>query len=1362
MDSPKPFLISSADGSVTKLKSVREIPEEYRRVFPFLYFNALQSKLFDKVMYSDNPIVVCSPTGSGKTVLFELCIIRFLLKSGASHSLYKVVYMAPIKALCNERYQDWNEKFGMFGLRCTELTGDTDLDDLQELQYSNIIFTTPEKWDNLTRKWKDYKSLFQSVRLFMIDEVHLLNDNARGATMEAVVSRMKTVQVAINNEKSKTDNKDMRFIAVSATIPNVDDIAAWLDTGFLPAFGVSLGNEYRPVQLKKVVLGYEPEKKSDFLFDLTLSYKLSGVIRTYSDNKPTLIFCSTRKSVVQAAGILVKDQRNFIDSRQRQRLFSYANTIHDSKLQDCVKHGCGYHHAGLNMNDRKRIEEIFSTGDLPVLVCTSTLAMGVNLPAHLVIIKGTMHYEMSSTVEYSEAQILQMMGRAGRPQFDTSATAVVMTKNQNKKRYEDLVSGNQNIESSLHHHLTEHLNAEIVLGTIENADVAQDWLKSTFLYRRMQENPKYYGAPEGLDKDAIGKRLQETGKLLARYCVDLKTMKLFSTVNGKEDMADMVSLLSNAEEFKEITIRQNEKKILNMLNKDKDQVTIRFPLSSKISSTAMKINCLLQAALGCLSVIEFSLLQDTAKIFQIGQRISRFMMEYFLLQNNFQAALNSVLLCKCIRAKLWENSPYVSRQLEKIGATLSAALVNAGLTSFQKMEETNPREIELVLNRHPPFGSQVKELISSLPKVDLKVEQEGIFSSTQANILVKIMLLNNKDVQHHQHLLIIGDADNKIVFKQKLFLHNFHGHAWSKKITVIRSFVNAAISVNLINLHYVGLDVQTSFTPVYSVDLNKNFYEENSYIADSTFKKMKPYVDCNHKCVNKMNCGHRCCKPVLQRISESNKKSSKGEPSSLQKLPPKRSKATCKQELQNFNLVTSKNVINGLKAFSYKPKRSGYIKNDNDQNENQVCKRQKLSDGGILSQVNTFQSLRAQNSFYDDFSVSNLFDDITTDQKLTDVEETIDQFGRFEEDFYKDTMVKVDQSQMVPVLNKFDNDKDYFSSMNLVTRAFFLNHSTTSVKANLLPNRMNNSNCSLTSKTLIPEPTTSHSDAKMLKIPNKKAKLSKLCYNITNTCNNSHINPSFIFDSKYSRNIEDHSEYLNSLSSMSHETNFSFQKKISLAETKHLNDCKLSNIPTKNPIPHCGYIKTSNLMHVDGDCEDNKKILEKTRANSFNVIHENSQQTDSQYEVKNPLILDNNKKKILESLNTIHNAQLENKDFSSGFEKIETPTVNKLQKTDINVFDETEFKISDENRGSKQLVSKSISNDCSYPQLSKSLSSTDYSHAKRKLYFSKKEKESITENWQSSIFKINNQVQFGNMVQKLQDNPDDNFDFIDM
>lgn len=71
--------------------------------------------------------------------------------------------------------------------------------------------------------------------------------------------------------------------------------------------------------------------------------------------------------------------------------------------------------------------------NLNLKVSTSTLSIGVNLPAHLVIIKSTMYYSSSQTLcEYSPSQILQMMGRAGRPQFDRSATAVIMTKQNDK------------------------------------------------------------------------------------------------------------------------------------------------------------------------------------------------------------------------------------------------------------------------------------------------------------------------------------------------------------------------------------------------------------------------------------------------------------------------------------------------------------------------------------------------------------------------------------------------------------------------------------------------------------------------------------------------------------------------------------------------------------------------------------------------------------------------------------------------------------------------------------------------------------------------------------------------------------------
>ena len=148
------------------------------------------------------------PTGSGKTVVMELAICRLL--NVLKDERFKVVYQAPTKSLCSERFRDWNTKFAALDLRCAELTGDTDHTQLRSISNSEIIITTPEKWDSMTRKWKDHIRLMQLVKLLLIDEVHILKET-RGATLEAVVSRMKNI------------GSNVRFVALSATVPNSED-----------------------------------------------------------------------------------------------------------------------------------------------------------------------------------------------------------------------------------------------------------------------------------------------------------------------------------------------------------------------------------------------------------------------------------------------------------------------------------------------------------------------------------------------------------------------------------------------------------------------------------------------------------------------------------------------------------------------------------------------------------------------------------------------------------------------------------------------------------------------------------------------------------------------------------------------------------------------------------------------------------------------------------------------------------------------------------------------------------------------------------------------------------------------------------
>ncbi|XP_057183337.1 probable ATP-dependent DNA helicase HFM1 [Triplophysa rosa] len=925
------------------LRPVSEIPAKFRSVFKeFPYFNYLQSQALDDILYTSKNFVACAPTGSGKTVLFELAIIRLLIEVSEPWHNVRAVYMAPIKALCSQQYENWNQKFGPLGLKCKELTGDTEIDDMFEVQDAHLILTTPEKWDSMTRRWKD-NCLLRSVRLFLIDEVHVVKDKTRGATLEVVVTRMKTMYSysrAVNPESKAS----MRFVAVSATIPNIQDISEWLSDESGPATCLEMDESHRPVKLRKVVLGFPcGNNQNEFKFDLSLNYKMANIIQTYSDQKPSLVFCSTRKGVQQSAAVLSKDARFIMSIDHKKRLIKYANSMLDSKLKDLILCGIGYHHAGMGVSDRKVVEDAFTMGDLPVLFTTSTLAMGVNLPAHLVVIKSTLHYVGGACEEYNEADLLQMIGRAGRPQFDTTATAVIMTRSQTKDKYTQFLSGIDSIESSLHTNLVEHLNAEIVLHTISDVNMALDWIRSTFLYIRALKNPKHYGFPPDLDKCGIEIKLQElclknlnslaslnlitmdedinikpteTGKLMARYCVAFDTVRQFSEVTGTETLPELIEMISKGKEFSDVQLRVNEKKTLNMLNKDKNRTTIRYPMEGKIKSNDMKVNCLIQAQLGCIPIQEFGLIQDTGKIFRNAIRVSKYLTEFLRhhSQKNFSAQLNSLILAKCFRAKLWENSPYVSKQLEKIGQSFATAMVNAGLTTFSKIEETSPRELELIVNRHPPFGNQIKEAVSKLPKYEVNLEQIQRYNVSTAEIVVTVNSKNFKEMavkqtapDHHHVTIIIGDCDNNVVFQQKIMdAVLLKSGKWSKRIEVERISKGEEINIHLISSEYVGLDIQKKCSTFFLGE--KSFGTESHIIQSPTWRMqrvLKPFREnpvvttqtnrvhsprqqqqqqhdqssdrdqttpdtlkrqCNHLCRNKELCGHDCCKVGVEII----------------------------------------------------------------------------------------------------------------------------------------------------------------------------------------------------------------------------------------------------------------------------------------------------------------------------------------------------------------------------------------------------------------------------------------------------------------------------------------------------------------
>ena len=138
---------------------------------------------------------------------------------------------------------------------------------------------------------------------------------------------------------------------------------------------------------------------------------------------------------------------------------------------------------GMSREDRALVEDLFAEGHVQVLVCTATLAWGVNLPAHTVIIKGTQIYnpEKGRWVELSSQDVLQMLGRAGRPQYDTFGEGVIITNHGELQYYLSLLNQQLPIESQFVSKMVDNLNAEIVLGTVRNRDKAVQWLGYTYL-----------------------------------------------------------------------------------------------------------------------------------------------------------------------------------------------------------------------------------------------------------------------------------------------------------------------------------------------------------------------------------------------------------------------------------------------------------------------------------------------------------------------------------------------------------------------------------------------------------------------------------------------------------------------------------------------------------------------------------------------------------------------------------------------------------------------------------------------------------------------------------------------------------------
>ena len=370
-------------------------------------------------------LVLASPTASGKTLVAELCCLKHVLERNG-----KTVYLAPLRALASEKFDDFkkytslkkaNGKHVNIGIS----TGEFDSSD-PWLEKYDIIITTNEKADSLLRhraKWMD------EISLVVADEVHLLNDAGRGPTLEIVLARLLQV------------NPQMQVLALSATMGNVDEIAAWLKAQFVIT-------EWRPVPLKEGVLLHDEIQFKDGsarkIDRKTSNDAVNLALNTVKMGGQALVFASTRKNAASLAKKIADQTCDVLSRPAKRALEQEAEKVRgaDEKTQiseslaELVRCGTAFHHAGLAGAHRKLIEDLFRQGKIKVLTATPTLAFGVNLPARIVIVQDYRRYEAGygyypiSVLEYK-----QMAGRAGRPKYDKEGEAILIAKTADEADY---------------------------------------------------------------------------------------------------------------------------------------------------------------------------------------------------------------------------------------------------------------------------------------------------------------------------------------------------------------------------------------------------------------------------------------------------------------------------------------------------------------------------------------------------------------------------------------------------------------------------------------------------------------------------------------------------------------------------------------------------------------------------------------------------------------------------------------------------------------------------------------------------------------------------------------------------------------
>jgi superfamily II helicase len=394
------------------MMSVTDVPANVTQILERLGIapRGVQIEAIEKGLLDGASILVSAPTGSGKTLVGEMGLLRSIFNGRRG------LYLVPLRALAYQVTRVLRERYQEHAIRIGVTTGDLHLSGEEMAEY-DIIVTTYERADSLLRHQVEW---LPEVGTVVIDEVQNLSDSTRGARLESAILRL------------KRSIDDLQIVALSATVKDPDELAEWLGCGLVAS------NE-RPVPLVCKVV-HTPDRSRAVQ---------KTVMTVVQANGQVITFHRTRRFAELEAERLSEDVSRQLGSVERKTLDNEINSVETSfmtippLLRKALHNGVGFHHAGLSSRVRALVEGLFRRGMLRVICATSTLAAGMDLPARTVVLTSCRSSEDHREL-LSANTVHQMLGRAGRPGHDVMGFGIILTGSRGecelvKRRYFDEV-----------------------------------------------------------------------------------------------------------------------------------------------------------------------------------------------------------------------------------------------------------------------------------------------------------------------------------------------------------------------------------------------------------------------------------------------------------------------------------------------------------------------------------------------------------------------------------------------------------------------------------------------------------------------------------------------------------------------------------------------------------------------------------------------------------------------------------------------------------------------------------------------------------------------------------------------------------